>query len=314
MHATDPATRQRTHAGLVLVAIVALVLAAATAAADQARFKSPQLAMRALAEAAAKDNVGRLKEIFGPDGDAIISSGDPVEDAAARRRFVAVARERTTFEPLGAGTVVAHLGREDWPFPVPIVKDGDGWRFDTAAGKDELLNRRIGRNELRTIESCRAYVDAQHDYARVDRTGGGARAYAQRLFSQEGKHDGLYWDDASGKDESPLGPLFAEASSEGYALGQGTGQPQPFHGYLYRILTAQGPNAPGGARSYLKDGQMTRGFALVAYPAEYGKSGIMTFVVNQQGVVFQKDLGEKTAEVGKAMTAYDPDESWSPSN
>jgi hypothetical protein len=207
--------------------------------------------------------------------------------------------------------VVARLGTEDWPFPVPIVKDGTAWRFDAAAGRDEILNRRIGRNELHAIEVCHAVVDAQMEYATVDRTGAGARTYAQKVRSEPGRKDGLYWDDPTGKDESPLGPLVAEATAEGYGPA-GSGGPRPYHGYVYRILTAQGAKAAGGARSYVKDGKMTGGFALVAYPAEYGVSGIMTFIVNQNGIVLQKNLGEKTTEIAQAMTAYDPDDSWDP--
>jgi hypothetical protein len=290
--------------------MVGVVLATAVASADQATFKSPQLAMRALVDAAGKNDTTRLKEILGPDGDAIVSSGDAVDDANARKRFVAVARGHTTFAPVRDGAVVAILGKDQWPFPVPIMKDGDSWRFDTKAGKDEVLNRRIGRNELTAIEVCRAYVDAQIEYGKVDRTGAGVRTYAQQLLSSPGKHDGLSWEAATGKDESPLGLLVADAATENYTFKHD--EPTPYHGYYFRILTAQGPKAPDGAKNYLKDGKMTGGFALVAYPAEYGKSGIMTFIVNRDDVIFQKDLGERTGEIAKAMTVYDPDDTWEP--
>ena len=186
------------------------------------------------------------------------------------------------------------------------MKDGGQWRFDTASGLQEILNRRIGRNELAAIAASHAYVDAQREHMKLEGD------YAQKVRSDAGKHDGLYWEDPSGKRPSPLGPLFAEASAEGYGQQAADAGPQPYHGYFFRILTEQGASAPGGARSYLKDGKMTGGFALVAYPAEHGSSGIMTFIVGPQGVVYQRDLGDKTADVAKAMKAFDPDESWYP--
>jgi hypothetical protein len=238
-----------------------------------------------------------------------------VKQGASRDRSTSAdgcATERTRFETLPDGATIAHIGRQATPFAIPLVKDGERWRFDTAAGKDELLNRRIGRNELMAIAASRAYVNAQEEYARASAVRGGERAYAQKFLSAPGQHDGLYWEDASGKDESPLGPLFASASAEGYDLAQQPVTPRPYHGYFFRILTGQGANAPGGARSYVKDGKMTGGFALLAWPAEYGQSGIMTFLVNSQGVVFQKDLGAQTAEAAKTITSYDPDTSWAP--
>jgi Protein of unknown function (DUF2950) len=293
---------------------LALLLVAVRAPAEgsgaQRHFKHPEEALRALVAAARSNDQATLLAILGPGSEDLISSGDEVQNAAERKRFVVAAAQRTKLEALDDTHTIAQLGTDDWPFPIPLVKDAAGWRFDTAAGKEELLNRRIGRNELATIRACRAYVDAQREYANRDRDG--ARAYAQKLRSTPGKHDGLYWDDDTAKDGSPLGPLFADASGEGYALGQASDAPQPYHGYLYRILTAQGPHAPGGARSFVKDGRMTGGFALVAWPADYGASGIQTFVVGEQGIVFQKDLGEKTADLAKAMTAYDPDDSWVP--
>jgi hypothetical protein len=192
------------------------------------------------------------------------------------------------------------------------VKSGDRWRFDTAAGKDELLKRRIVRNELTAISVSHAYVDAQREYVAKDRTGSGKRTYAQKVRSEKGKHDGLYWDDPTGAERSPLGSLVAYASDEGSSIAQSAEGPRAYHGYFYRILTAQRPNASGGARSYVKDGKTTGGFALVAYPAEYRSSGIMTFIVGPHDIVFQKDMGDKTTELGKAMTAYDPDATWTP--
>src|SRR5262249_43282861 len=229
------------------------------------------------------------------------------------KRFATRAKERTRFETLDNGAVIAIIGKEDWPVAIPLVKDPDGWRFDTAAGKEELLNRRIGQNELTAISVARAFVDAQREYARKDRLGDGVKAYAQKLPSDPGKHDGLYWDDPSGKDPSPLGPLVAEATGEGYSVQQADAAPRPYHGYFFRILSGQGAHAPGGARSYIKDGRMTGGFALVAWPAEHGVSGVMTFQVGPQGIVYQKDLGDKTAELAKAITVFDPDDSWTAS-
>ncbi len=285
--------------------------AAAADAPEQRRFTSPNDAVKALVEAAKTDDTTRLLAIFGPGSEDLISSGDPVADATERRKFAERAKERTKLEPARAGMLVLHIGREDWPLSIPLVRDGDTWRFDTAVGKEELINRRIGHNELRTIDVMRAYVDAQREFVRQDR-GAGVREYARKFTSSEGKHDGLYWPAADGEPESPMGPLVAEASTEGYALAEKSPEPRPYHGYLFRILDAQGAHAPEGAKSYVKGGHVTGGFALVAYPAEYGASGVMTFIVNRQGIVFQKNLGTQTAEAGKAMTAYDPDETWDP--
>jgi hypothetical protein len=294
------------------VALVAAVTARAETPAGQTLFQSPAAAMQSLVTAARSNDTAKLAAILGPDAEGLLSSGDEVADADDRKRFVARATERTRLETLPDGETIAHIGRAGTPFAIPLVKEGAQWRFDTAAGKDELINRRIGRNELMAIAGARAYVDAQEEYARGAVTRGETRAYAQKIRSTPGQHDGLYWENASGTDESPLGPLFADASAEGYQVADQPATPQPYHGYRFRILTAQGANAPGGARSYVKDGRMTDGFGLVAWPAEYGKSGIMTFQVNGQGIVFEKDLGQQTAEAAQAITAYDPDASWTP--
>jgi hypothetical protein len=251
-------------------------------------------------------NQATLTEILGPGSEDIVSSGDPIADRGARERVVAAAKQHTRLETLPSGDVIAHLGKDDWPLPIPLVKDGSKWRFDTKAAHDEILNRRIGRNELKTIEVCRVYVDAQREHGRLERT------FAQKLHSDSGKRDGLYWEDPTGKQPSPIGPLLAEASAEGYAKQEPGAEPRPYHGYFYRILTEQGAHAPGGAKSYVKDGQMTGGFALLAYPAQHGASGVMSFVVGPQGVVYQKDLGAQTADVAKGMKTYDPDDSWAP--
>jgi hypothetical protein len=297
---------------ITLAVVSGLVAFAVTASAEesggQTHFKSPTAAVQALVAAARTGDRPKMLAILGPEGEPLVESGDDVEDAAERRRFVAMASQRTQFETLSDGSVIAHLGRAATPLAIPLVKDGDAWRFDTVAGKDELLNRRIGRNELSTIAALRAYVDAQLQYARHDP----GSVFAQKIRSESGRRDGLYWEDTSGADQSPLGPLFADAAGEGYALNDPSAKSEPFHGYFFRILTAQGADAPGGAQDYVKDGKMTGGFAMVAWPAEYGQSGVMTFLVNRQGIVFEKDLGAQTAELVKAMTTYDPDKTWIP--
>jgi hypothetical protein len=281
-------------------------------AAEQQHFRSPKVGLRTLIEAARTHDHGRLLAIFGADAADLVFSGDEVADRKALAHFVAETKERTKLVKDGDTTVIIHIGKDDESFPIPLVKDDGGWRFDTAAGKEEILDRRIGRNELHTIAVCHAYVDAQREYASKIRNGAGVREYAQKFHSTPGKQDGLYWEVSANEKQSPMGPLVAMATSEGYAHKDAAAEPMPFHGYFFRILTAQGPSAPEGARSYIVNGHMTAGFALVAYPAQYGSSGVMTFVVNQLGIVFQKDLGDKTAEIAATMTQYDPDDSWHP--
>jgi hypothetical protein len=293
----------RTTIATMLVSLLALSRATA---ATQEHFPTPDAAAKAL-DAAIRDtkSTDRLAAVLGPDSEEIISSGDPVEDAAARKRYATAASKRTRIEPLDDATAIIRVGSDDWPLPIPLVKDASGWRFDSAAGKQELLNRRIGRNEITAIEVCRAYVAAQKEYASRFQT------FAQTVQSSPGKKDGLYWEETGG-DVSPFGPLIASATAEGYQLHGATDPPAPYHGYYFRILTAQGAHAPGGARSYIDGDKMTKGFALVAWPADHGSSGIMSFLVGPQGVVFQKDLGDGTEAAAKAITTYDPDESWDP--
>jgi hypothetical protein len=242
---------------------------------------------------------------LGRDGADIVSSGDPVADASARNRVIEGydAKHQVVME--GTDKAVLIIGREDWPFPIPLVRKDSTWRFDTAAGREEILFRRIGRNELSAIQACLAYVDAQQAYAEVGVAGNGV--YAQRIVSRPGKKDGLYWPAQSGADESPLGELAANAAAEGYRVGE---QRAPYHGYYYKVLTRQGRNASGGTLDYIVRGRMIGGFALVAYPAEYGNSGVMTFIVNHQGDVYEKDLGPNTARVAASMTAFNPDNTW----
>jgi hypothetical protein len=243
--------------------------------------------------------------VLGQKGADIVSSGDPVADASARNRVIEAydAKHQVVME--GTDKAVLIIGHEDWPFPIPLVRKDGTWRFDTAAGREEILYRRIGRNELSAIQACLAYVDAQQEYAERGIAGNGV--YAQRIVSEPGKKDGLYWPAQPSEDDSPLGELAASAASEGYRVGQ---QRAPYHGYYYKVLTRQGPNAAGGALDYIVRGRMIGGFALVAYPAEYRNSGVMTFLVNHRGDVYEKDLGPNTAHIVAGITAFNPDNTW----
>jgi hypothetical protein len=267
-------------------------------------FKSPDEAAAALATAGKSGDKKEMLKVFGPDGEDIISSGDEVSDASYREKFTTAYDAKPAISAEGDKKAVLMLGPKDYPFPVPLVRRKTGWEFDTEAGRQEVLFRRIGHNELDAMQTSLAYVDAQNEYADKDR-GAGPGVYAQRIVSTPGHKDGLYWP-ADG-DESPFGELAAQASGEGYKVGGG---PQPFHGYYFRILTKQGPHAPGGELDYVVNGKMIGGFALVAYPAEYGNSGVMTFIVNHAGTVYQKNLGPNTDELAKHITSFDPDKSW----
>jgi Protein of unknown function (DUF2950) len=291
-------------ASLVLVLFVFLFTTAARA---QESFKTTDEAVNALVNAARAEDRDGILAILGPDGEDIVSSGDAVADAATLKRFLAAydAKHEITMEGDSKATLI--IGQEDFPFPIPLVQKDKRWLFDTAAGREEILYRRIGRNELDAIQASLAYVDAQNEYAETNPAGAGVGTYAQRIVSQPGKKDGLYWPTPEGETQSPLGALVAEATSAGYRVGGGHA---PYRGYYYRILTKQGPDAPGGAIDYVVNGKMIGGFALVAYPAEYGNSGVMTFLVNHDGSVFQKDLGARTSELVRRMTAYNPDASW----
>ncbi len=298
---------------MVMVLLIGALDSAAAAAARgaQARFDSADEAVKAFIAAGRADDTSALLRILGPDGRSVISSGDRVSDRQARQRFLAAYDEASKLAKVSELEVVLKVGKDEWPFPIPIVKDPGGWRLDTRKGKEEILHRRIGQNELSVIQVCLAYVDAQREYAEKDRDGDGIVKYAQRIASDPGKRNGLYWDVRSGGEPSPLGAMVARARGEGYTRGKG-GAPVPYYGYYYRILTEQGKNAPGGAYSYVVRGKMIGGFALLAYPATYGASGVMTFIVNHDGIVHQKDLGPSTATVARRMKAYDPDESWKP--
>jgi hypothetical protein len=246
-----------------------------------------------------------LVRVLGPGSSEIVSSGDPVADASTRKRVVEAYEAKHQVAMEGADKAVLILGPDDWPFPIPLMRKDGTWAFDTAAGREEILARRIGRNELSTIQASLAYVDAQNEYAEKGVAGSGV--YAQRVISRPGQKDGLYWPTQSGEADSPLGELVAAATAEGYRAGE---RPIPYHGYYYKILTRQGPNAPGGALDYIVRGKMIGGFGLLAYPAEYGNSGIMTFLVNHQGTVYQKDLGPNTERLANQIKSFNPDGSW----
>jgi hypothetical protein len=248
--------------------------------------------------------------IFGPDAQELVDSSDPVTARRIREVFIAAVGEGWRVVDQDAGHKTLEVGNEAWPFPVPLVKTGSTWRFDTAAGKEEVIARRIGRNELAAIATCRTYVAAQRDYARDGHDGKPAGSYATAFNSDPGRQNGLYWPAERGQPRSPLGDLVAQAAEGGQDLASRRAQKQPFHGYYFKILTAQGARAAGGARSYVVNGNLSGGFALVAWPAQYDATGIMTFVVNQDGVVRQKDLGPTSDATAKAMTAYNPDGSW----
>jgi DUF2950 family protein len=286
---------------LVVSAMVVLLTVPAGA---QQSFKSPEEAAEVLAAAAKSTSAEAILKVLGAKSEDIIDSGDDVADAEARQRFLAAYQAKHSVNLEGDKAVLV-IGPDDFPFPIPLTHNKAGWQFDTGAGRLEILYRRIGQNELDAIQTCLAYVDAQNEYADKDRTGAGPGIYAQRIVSSAGQKDGLYW--PSDGNDSPLGELAARASAEGYKAGS---EPRPYHGYTYRILTQQGSKAAGGALNYVVQGKMIGGFALVAYPAEYGNSGVMTFVVNHVGTVYQKDLGERTTAIAKEMTSFDPDQSW----
>ena len=302
--------------GVALTALVPQPKAAALAAggaasAVQREFASADEAVEALLAATRADDVDKLLAILGPGGAKLIHSGDRIADREGRERFIASYDQSHRLEYDGSKQAVLLVGAEDWPLPIPLVHDSGGWRFDTRAGEQQIIDRRVGRNELNVIEVCRTYVLAQREYADLQASGGGERQFAQRFLSHSGQRDGLYWPVAGEEAESPLGPLVAQAREEGYVNEKPKGGPHPYYGYYYRILTRQGAHASGGARNYIgTDGRMTAGFALLAYPAAYGDSGVMTFIVNQNGIVREKNLGPHTAKLARAIKEYDPDPSW----
>jgi hypothetical protein len=283
-----------------------------TAAASAERsFKSPEEAASTLAEAAKAKDIKAIVEMLGPSYRDWILSGDTVRDNQALLRFADAYNQKSTLVPDGSKQVTLVIGNDDFPFPFPIVKHRAGWSFDAEAGKEELLTRRIGENELNTIEVLRAVVDAQREYASRDRDDDSVPDYATRFISSAGKQDGLYWPTAEGQPESPLGPLVGEATREGYG-GRSRERPQPYNGYYFRLLWGQGKNAAGGAYDYLVKSKLIGGFAVVAHPARYGISGIQTFMVSHDGVVYEADLGPSTTVTVAKMNKFDPDRRWKP--
>ena len=296
----------------IVLAIGVIGFGASALAADKAQrdFASAEQAAEALIGAMRSNNQPELLRILGPSAEALIHSGDEVADGQARLRLVNAFDAAHRIELEGTSRALMVVGAEQWSLPIPVVQQGERWHFDTDAGTQRILDRRVGRNELSVIRVCREYVAAQREYAARDRLGNGSGEFAQRFDSSPGKRDGLYWEAAAGETPSPFGPLMARARAEGYAAKDGLDRPSPYHGYYYRILTRQGVHAPGAAKDYLIDGHMTGGYALLAYPAKWGDSGIMTFVVNQDGIVFEKNLGPETDRLAREITVYDPDLSW----
>ena len=300
--------RMRAINGFAIVTLLFLLTGVARAV-DQRTFASPTAAVAALMQATESGNQEEMLAIFGDSGKDLVYSGDPVQDKKSRESFVKSYNTKHSIVPDG-DEMVLQVGPNNWPMPIPLVNDGGKWRFDTAAGQQELVYRRIGHNELGAIAVCRGYISAQQDYAAAGHDGLPAGLYAQKLVSDPGKQNGLYWDTAEGEAPSPSGPFLANAGGEGYS-GTGLGsKSQPYHGYLYRILKAQGPAAKGGAKNYLADGKLSGGVALVAFPAQYRVSGVMTFIIDKDGVVYQKNLGEQTPALADAMTTFNPDSTW----
>jgi Protein of unknown function (DUF2950) len=274
-------------------------------------YASADEAGNALQAAVKAGDLNSVQAILGPTSREVLASGDAVQDRNVADAFAAAYGVMHRWRRMPDDAQMLLIGSDNFPFPIPLRKNSAGqWFFDTPAGRDEILNRRIGRNELAIIEACAAIVDAQQEYFSQSHDGATAQQYAAQFISDPGKQNGLSWKSQQGEDQGPLGPLLAMASSEGYQPKSGVRT--AFHGYYFHMLKAQGANAPGGARDYSKDGKMTDGFAFVAYPAEYGNSGVMTFIVNQDGVLLQKDLGKSTAEIAAAMTEFNPDTSWKP--
>ena len=295
-----------------VLAIVAVSCAAPPppAAPKQQTFGSPEEAVKALVDVVKKGNLDGLIVMLGPEGKELAETSDPVTGKRHREVFTVAASEGWHLEEMGPDKRTLVIGNEDWPFPIPIVKEGTVWRFDTAAGKEEVLARRIGRNELAVIQACRTYVVAQQLYAKHGHDGNPPGIFARTFRSDEGKQNGLYWPAKHKADISPLGDLVAEAEIEQQATKTATGKRAPFHGYYFRIVTKQGANAPGGAKDYVVNGKMSGGFALLAWPAQYDTTGVMTFIVNRDGTIHENDLGSDTGTAAEAITSYDPDSSW----
>jgi Protein of unknown function (DUF2950) len=307
-NATDLLLAGKSVALSVVLALAILTVPQAQAqAAGQKTFSSSKEAVDAFIQAVRDGNSSTLLAILGPGTEAIISTSDAVADKTVRDHFLADYDLKHSLTESAPNQLTLNVGKDGWPCPIPLVHAQDKWYWDGAAGKEEILYRRIGANELAAIDACKGAVAAQRDYAATGHDGLPAGIFAQRLMSDPGKQNGLYWQVNEGENPSPAGPLLAQAGAEGYGGAQ---KGSPYHGYYYRILKAQGANAKGGAKTYIVDGEMKGGFAVIAYPADYRSSGVMTFVVNENGIIYEKDLGEKTAELGQQITEYNPDKSW----
>jgi hypothetical protein len=303
-----PIFRHRWAAAAAVVTLLVWLPSHARAIGSPKSFGTPEEAVKSLGEAVTTTNRSAFFVIFGPEAEWL-ANPDTVQGAQDLAEFSAAFNLTNRLVRDSDRQMTLDVGTNDWPFPIPLVKTTNGWAFDAEAGREEILNRRIGRNELEVLQAVRAYVDAQREYASKDRDGDGVLEYAQKIISTDGETDGLYWPLELNGEMSPLGPLVAEAQDQGYSA-KGSDAPQPFHGYFFKILKRQSKHAPGGKYDYVINGNMIAGFALVAWPAEYDESGIMTFIVNQQGKVYQKDLGEGTAKIAHRMDTYDPDASW----
>lgn len=293
----------------VLIAALVAPLALAAVPKDVQSFKTPEAAVQALVKAAQAKDLKALVKLFGPLGEPLIDSGDPVADKNARDNFLARFKAGNSLDKSDPAKVTLEIGQDKFPFPIPLTSSDGRWYWDSAAGAEEIINRRVGENELRTIQSCLAYADAQQEYYLRNVGKDPLQHYANKLISTAGKKDGLYWPTTGDESPSPLGEEFAAARAEGY-LKSDADKPQPFHGYVYRLLTGQGSNAAGGAYDYLVNGELLGGFGLIAIPAEYGSSGVMTFIVNQDGVVYSRDLGPDTATASANIKVFNPDSMW----
>jgi hypothetical protein len=301
--------RERLLGTILSLALIAMAPVAQAATAAQKSFASPETGITALVEAVKANDQPMLRGILGPHGKKLISSGDTVADQQSREAFIKAYSEANKLVFEGETQAVLVIGQDEWPMPIPLMKSPAGWRFNTPQGEKEILTRRIGRNELAAIQVCLAIVDAAHEYAALDVDGDRIPEYAPQFVSTSGKHDGLYWQTKTDEPPSPLGPLLAAATSEGYT--DSVSRPlAPYHGYFYRILTKQGNDAPGGAHDYLIKGHMIGGFAVIAYPARYGVSGIMSFMVNQDGMVYEQNLSKNTAAIAAKINMFNPDASW----
>jgi type II secretory pathway pseudopilin PulG len=315
MKLLNPSTRFSAILTMAIVAAVCGVLPATLHAANQKAavaqraFASPEEAIKALREATQAKDKAALNEIFGPDANLLLT-GDEVQDANNSARFAKALAESCQQVPEADGKITLEVGTNNWPFPIPLVNTNSRWLFDTDAGKQEIINRHIGKDELHAIGVCGAYVDAQRQYATLNANGSGTVKYALKFKSTPGTKDGLYWEATTGEAASPFGPLVAEAHAEGYGHNRQGSGPHSFHGYFFRILARQGKDAPGGKVNYMSHGYLTKGFALVAWPEHWDQSGIMTFIVNQDGKIYQRNLGEKTAQLAQSMKEYNPDSQW----